>query len=149
MIAMIGLEVIGDDARDRRRRRAGAGMSDSIAFRRAMQSGRFGEMMRDAIRRENTPTAWVARVVGRDPTHGFAREFLRGSVSFRDVEDELGARGVFRWFELEEGGFFEVNAPLSWTTADRYFCRSERGRVVRMTREEIIAALASRPEVGP
>ena len=141
MIAMIGLEVIGDDARDRKRRRAMSGTSDKLAFRRAMTSGRFGEMMRDAIRQESTPVGWVARITGRDPKHGLAREFLRGSVSFRDVEDELGARGVYRWFELEEGALFEVNAPLSWTSADRYFCRSERGRVVRMTREEIDAAL--------
>ena len=58
-----------------------------------------------------------------------------------------GARGVWRWFELEEGALFEVNAPLSWTSADRYFCRSERGRVVRMTREEIDSAIAARTMV--
>lgn len=141
MIAVIGLEVIGDDARDRKRRRAMSGTSDKLAFRRAMTSGRFGEMMRDAIRQENAPVGWVARITGRDAKYGLAREFLRGSVSFRDVEDELGARGVFRWYELAEGALFEVNAPLSWKHADRYFCRSERGRVVRMTREEIDAAL--------
>jgi hypothetical protein len=141
MIAVIGLEVIGDDARDRKRRRAMSGTSDKLAFRRAMTSGRFGEMMRDAIRQENAPVGWVARITGRDAKHGLAREFLRGSVSFRDVKDEIGARGVFRWYELAEGALFEVNAPLSWTSADRYFCRSERGRVVRMTREEIDAAL--------
>jgi hypothetical protein len=141
MIAVIGLEVIGDDARDRKRRRAMSGTSDKLAFRRAMTSGRFGEMMRDAIRQENAPVGWVARITGRDAKYGLAREFLRGSVSFRDVEDDLGARGVFRWYELEEGSLFEVNAPLSWTSAERYFCRSERGRVVRMTREEIDAAL--------
>jgi hypothetical protein len=141
MIAVIGLEVIGDDARDRKRRRAMSGTSDKLAFRRAMTSGRFGEMMRDAIRQENAPVGWVARITGRDAKYGLAREFLRGSVSFRDVEDELGARGVFRWYELAEGALFEVNAPLSWTSAERYFCRSERGRVVRMTREEIDAAL--------
>jgi hypothetical protein len=141
MIAVIGLEVIGDDARDRKRRRAMSGTSDKLAFRRAMTSGRFGEMMRDAIRQENAPVGWVARITGRDAKYGLSREFLRGSVSFRDVEDELGARGVFRWYELAEGALFEVNAPLSWTSADRYFCRSERGRVVRMTREEIDAAL--------
>jgi hypothetical protein len=132
MIAVIGLEVIGDDARDRKRRRAMSGTSDKLAFRRAMTSGRFGE---------NAPVGWVARITGRDAKYGLAREFLRGSVSFRDVEDELGARGVFRWYELAEGALFEVNAPLSWTSAERYFCRSERGRVVRMTREEIDAAL--------
>jgi hypothetical protein len=141
MIAVIGLEVIGDDARDRKRRRAMSGTSDKLAFRRAMTSGRFGEMMRDAIRQEGAPVGWVARITGRDAKYGLAREFLRGSVSFRDVEDDLGARGVFRWYELEESALFEVNAPLSWTSADRYFCRSERGRVVRMTREEIDAAL--------
>jgi hypothetical protein len=118
-----------------------SGTSDKLAFRRAMTSGRFGEMMRDAIRQENAPVGWVARITGRDAKYGLAREFLRGSVSFRDVEDELGARGVFRWYELAEGALFEVNAPLSWTSVDRYFCRSERGRVVRMTREEIDAAL--------
>ena len=34
-----------------------------------------------------------------------------------------------------------VNAPLSWTEADRYFARSERGKLVRMTREEVDAWL--------
>jgi hypothetical protein len=140
MIAVIGLEVIGDDARDRKRRRAMSGTSDKLAFRRAMTSGRFGEMMRDAIRYEERPRAWVARITGRDPKHGLAREFLRFSRDYSRT-DETGARGIYQWYELEEGALFEVNAPLSWTSADRYFCRSERGRVVRMARDEIDAAL--------
>lgn len=143
MIATLGIEAIGDDARDRARARRCHAVSEAEAFRRAITSGRAGAMMRDAIRYDERPRAWVARIVGRDAKFGLAREFMPFNRDYSEA-NELGSRGVFQWYELPEGELFEVNAPQSWTHADRYFCRSERGRVVRMTREEIDAALDAR-----
>jgi hypothetical protein len=135
MIAVVGLECIGDDATWREKRREAAGASDAATFRRALTSGRFGEMMRESLRYEGRPKAWVARITGRDPKHGLAREFLVGKRDYSDASDD-GSRGVVRWFECPDGGVYEVNAPMSWTEADRYFARSERGVMVKLTAEE-------------
>ena len=146
MLAVVGLECIGDDAAWREKRRAASGATAATTFRRALTSGRFGEMMRESLRYEGRPKAWVARITGRDPKHGLAREFLNGRPDY-SAANEDGSRGVFRWYECPEGGVYEVNAPLSWTEADRYFARSERGKLVRMTREEIDSAIAARTMV--
>ena len=140
MLSVIGLEVIGDDAAWREKRRKSSGTSVATTFRRALTSGRFGEMMCDSLRHEGRPRAWVARITGRDERHGLAREFLRGNKDYSGGNED-GSRGVMEWFELAEGQVFEVNAPLSWTEADRYFCRSHRGKAVRMNREELDAWL--------
>lgn len=142
MLSVIGLEVIGDDAAWREKRRKSSGTSVATTFRRALASGRFGEMMRESLRYEGRPKAWVARITGRDDKHGLAREFLRGQPDYSGSNED-GSRGVVRWYELPEGCVYEINAPLSWTEADRYFARSERGRLVRMTREEVEAWAAS------
>lgn len=142
MIAMIGIEAIGDDADFREQRRKMSGISKGRMFNHAFRGGgtRAAAMMADMIRYENRPRAWVARITGRDERHGLAREFLRGKKDYREA-NSTGSRGVYRWFELPEGQVFEVNAPQTWTAADRYFCRSVRGKAVRMTREELDAWL--------
>lgn len=149
MLAVIGLECIGDAAAWRKRRRETSGASEATAFRRALTSGRFGEMMRDSLRHEGRPRAWVARITGRDDKHGLAREFLRGQPDYSGGNED-GSRGVVRWYELPEGCVYEINAPLSWTEADRYFARSVRGKMVRMTREEVDAWVAAGcPDLSP
>lgn len=135
MIAMIGLEAIGDDA-DFRAKARGSQAHAAAVWQRALHTGRVQELLLDEERYARRPKAWCARITSRTVSGGFTREFLRGRRDYREANDD-GSRGVFKWFELAEGELFEVNAPLSWTHADRYFCRAERGRVVRLTAEEV------------
>ena len=141
MIAMVGIEAIGDDARARAKLRGAPPPLRSFGF------GRAGAAIRAMIRYEERPRAWVARIVGPCPRFGLAREFLSFNRDYAEA-NSLGSRGVYQWYELEEGGVFEVNAPLSWKHADRYFCRSERGKVVRMTRDEVDARRCRRAVLG-
>lgn len=142
MIAVLGIEAIGDDAKYRAMRRG-----STIGFKDLLARGSRGRaQVHEMIRYEERPRAWVARITGNDQKYGLAREFLRFKRDYAE-SNSIGSRGVYQWYELEEGALFEVNAPLSWKHADRYFCRSERGRVVRMTREEIDAAIVARTMV--
>ena len=116
MIAIIGLESIGDDERFR----ASLGWrGGSLTF----------------ARYQRRPRPWVALITGFDARRGFARTFLPHRNDYAEASG-TGARGVFRWYEIPDGTIVEVNAPLSWTSADRYFARSARGQLVRMTRAE-------------
>jgi uncharacterized protein YggL (DUF469 family) len=67
-------------------------------------------------------------------------------VAQRDYADanSTGSRGVTKWYTLDEGQLFEVSEPHSWTHGERYFCRSERGKVVRMTQADVEAWLDAR-----
>lgn len=142
MIAMVGIEAIGDDARTRGSLRRNHAVSQRALYASA---GRIRAQMVDAMRYEERPRAWVARITGLDTRHGLARAFLPFKRDYSEA-NSLGSRGVFQWYEIPDGWLVEVNAPQSWKHADRYFARSERGRLVRMTRDELVAALA---EVTP
>lgn len=134
MLAMVGLESIGDDARWAAMEKARLRPKWQAGSRRAAD---FDAMDRRIALYEARQRPWVARLGA-----GMSRTFLRGRKDYSQAV-EGGARGVFLWYELPEGGVYEVNAPQSWTEADRYFCRSERGRIVRMTREEVDQWIAS------
>lgn len=137
MIAMLGIESIGDDA-DFRAKMRGAQTHKAAVWQRALHTGRVRQLLLDEQRYESRPKAWCARITGRTAGGGFAREFLRGRKDYRE-SNGTGSRGVFKWFELSEGELYEVNAPQSWTAADRYFCRAVHGKVVRLTTEEVDA----------
>ena len=61
---------------------------------------------------------------------------------FRSNANSTGSRGVIRWYEIDEGSVVEVNAPISWRKADRYFARAVRGQLTRIGREEVDAWIA-------
>jgi hypothetical protein len=137
MFAVIGLESIGDDAPHRDR----VDLVRAMSGRSAPTNSAVGtHNLRRFCRYLTRPKAWVARITARDPRFGFAREFLDYKKDYTEASS-TGARGVFKWYEIEEGFVVEVNAPVSWKHADRYFARASRGQLVRMAREEVEAWL--------
>lgn len=128
MIAVLGIELIGDDYRHR-------------ASTGRWTDGKVGHALtrslKEQARYESRPKAWVARIVDMDPRHMFSREFMRGKRDYAEASG-TGARGVYRWFELPEGDVYEVSAPQSWKHADRYFAISTRGALRRMELDEVI-----------
>jgi hypothetical protein len=127
VIAIVGIEAIGDDYRHRlstQRWTDGIGRSAVAAAK-------------ELARYEGRPKAWVARILGTDLKFAFQREFLRGKKDYAEANG-TGSRGVYWWYELPEGDIYEVSAPQSWSRADRYFALSTRGQLVRMELDEVI-----------
>jgi hypothetical protein len=66
--------------------------------------------------------AWVALVsmVGSR----LCRKFLRPHAMDYSRANSVGSRGVFKcyWLETGDGMIYEVSAPQSWSSTDRYFC---------------------------
>lgn len=125
-IVTLKLEAIGDDTADAARRFAG--------FCRAL--GFEGNASGTGWRRP-----WVAEVTGRDPRYRYTRQFLDGRKDY-SAANSIGSRGVYVYYHLEPGRIYEVNDLATWGHTDRYLCRVEDGRVIRMAEEEVLACLS-------
>lgn len=121
MIAVLGLESIGDDKAPR--------------MAAATRRGRWADYARYA----SIKRPWVARITGRSAQFGLVREFVKPKRDYSEA-NRTGSRGIVCWFELDEG-VYEVHEALSWKSDRRYFCRSDRGLVVEVTRAEVDAWL--------
>lgn len=80
---------------------------------------------------------WVARIVGVDEPGRLQREFLKGQKDFSGAHG-MGARGVYYYYHLLPGEIYEVRELLNWTKDRRYFCRVEDGRIVEMSKADVI-----------
>lgn len=84
------------------------------------------------------PSCWCARITGADPRYGLAREFIRGLKDY-DRANGTQSRGVFMYYTLETGHYYEVKRQYSWKNYERFFCRvTDEGDVVRVEKEEVI-----------
>lgn len=125
---MLKLEAIGDDIHACKKH-VRRGDIDPETRRR------FGAV------KEMRSQAWVARLTGLDPQYRFKREFVRGQKDYSQA-NSVGSRGVYIYYALPSG-IYEVNAPLSWTKTDRYYCRVVGQTLTRLNYEEVICLLAS------
>lgn len=48
-----------------------------------------------------------------------------------------GTRGVYAEYLLEDGHYYSVKQPLSWTKFLEYYCTVINGNIVELTREEV------------
>lgn len=120
----IKLEAIGHNQR----------MADRAMLRLAARYGMLDDLPR-------TPTPWVARITGVDPSGQFKREFVKPHVDYSEA-NSVGSRGVFYFFAVEEGRAYEVYERTSWKSSDRYFVYADLGRLHRLSRDEVIKWLA-------
>lgn len=80
---------------------------------------------------------WVAEITGVDPKYKYSRTFLKSKVDY-SKSNSKGTRGVMHWFIMETGKIYEVEAPISWSRKERYFCKiSEDGDIVKIDKEEV------------
>lgn len=126
MFAALKLEAIGDATRQRTR--LAAGILREAGFSAA------SEMYEPA-----RPYPWVARITGIDAKYGMARQFIRGRKDYSTASGN-GNRGIFLHYLLEEG-IYEIQDVTSWSKVDRYFVRSSRGVLDRITKEEVLSCL--------
>lgn len=100
------------------------------------------EAIGDNARSAGMPSrSWVARLFGSDGRGGWARVFLAGMKDYAGANC-VGSRGIRMTYLLEEGSIYEISAPQSWRSTDRYFCRIQSGAVIRMARDEVLRCLS-------
>lgn len=83
------------------------------------------------------PSCWVAEITGTDHKYGFDREFLRGRKDYSKA-NSIGSRGVYLWYILESGRYYEVKERTSWSGSDRYFVKvTMGGDIERVSKSEV------------
>lgn len=90
---------------------------------------------------------WVAEIVGRSKRYGLARRFLDGKKDYAEA-NSVGSRGVYVYYFLEAGPYYEVSSPVTWRHIDRYFAKVNRGEVVKVDRAEVDRWLEEMDELG-
>lgn len=69
---------------------------------------------------------------------------VRGQRDYSRANSK-GTRGVLMHYILESGVLYQIKAPMSWRSSDRYFAVvSPTGDVVRKTKEEALAWASER-----
>lgn len=82
---------------------------------------------------------WLAELLGPSPTHGYQRRFLHPKVDYTHANGP-GTRGVWFWWTLESGCFYEARYPVTWDRQEHRFMTVNRdGDVVDISEEEIKA----------
>lgn len=80
---------------------------------------------------------WVAKITGLWPSGKFQREFLHGTNDYSEANSK-GSRGVFVYYTLESGNYYDVYELISWKNDDRYFCKvDEKGDIIIVDEKEI------------
>jgi hypothetical protein len=100
------------------------------------------EAVGDDARQFGFPSrCWIARLFGSDGRGGWARAYLSGVRDY-NAANSTGSRGIVVTYFLEEGPIYEVSAPQSWRSSDRYFLRVVNGDAIRLTKPEVEDCLA-------
>ncbi len=82
---------------------------------------------------------WLAELIRPCPTFGYVREFVDAKVDYTRA-NSAGTRGVWFWWTLESGRFYETRYPVSWTRrAHRFLTVTSGGDVVDISEDEIRA----------
>jgi len=133
MKAILRLEAIGDD--ERQRLRLYGGILDE-ALGAGVGRGVIGKF---------PARYWVAEITGTDDHFGLKRSFLQGHKDYSHANG-VGSRGVYMHYLLDEGKLYEVKEPVSWRSSERYFCRVESRRIVKVSKDEVLRCLKDRSE---
>jgi len=89
--------------------------------------------------------AFCAEITGLHPKFKFERKFLKPNRDYSQA-NRIGSRGVFDYYNLEEGKIYDIKAPRTWKHTDRYYCRVMKESIVRMDESEVIECLKNRSE---
>ncbi len=84
--------------------------------------------------------AWVAEITGPDAQFGLSRVFLAGVRDYSKA-NSVRSRGVRTAYALESGKLYEISAPESWKSTERYFATVRDGEIVRLSKEQVLEAV--------
>ena len=91
----------------------------------------------DALFGEFPSCGWIAEITGLSKKYGFERSFLPYKKDYTKSNSN-GSRGVYSWFILDSGKYYEVYEKTSWRSVDRYFCMvTDDGEILRVSKEEV------------
>lgn len=121
----IKLERIGDDHREMSR------------FASSLIDNNIGNGAGATIVGRSTRREWCAEIVSVDPKYKYERRFLEANVSYRE-SNSVGSRGVYAYYNLENGKLYEIKEPISRAKTDRYFAFVENDRLHRITESEAV-----------
>lgn len=89
--------------------------------------------------------SWCAEITGPDPRYKFARRFLKANVDYSEANG-VGSRGIFAYYNLEEGHIYDISSQINWKRVDRYYARAGKDRLVQMSEEEVRECLSAHSE---
>ena len=101
--------------------------------------GYYSNSMRRLLGPGRPSKPWVAEITGTCSLWGLARSFVR---PYRDYSQASrnGESGVYNWYVLESGRFYEISERISWDEVDRRFAIvTDDGDIERVGREEVEA----------
>jgi hypothetical protein len=125
--AALKCELIGDSSREH------------LKWMSQFMDDAFGRGFGNEFVGKVPPICWCARITGTDQRYGLDREFIRGRRDYRDA-NSVGSRGVFMWFVIETGYYYEVKRRVSWRYSERFFCKvTESGDIVEVEKGEVEA----------
>jgi hypothetical protein len=103
------------------------------------RSKKTGNEMIDATFDFGPDPCWVAKITGFRGTDYFQREHLHGKKDYTNSNSK-GTRGIFVWYTLETGKYYEVESRLSWSRSEHYFCKTDdNGDIIKVERKEVEA----------
>lgn len=80
---------------------------------------------------------WVAQIIGTDVRFGYNRQFIKPRTDYRK-SNRPGSRGVYLWYTLESGKFYEVKRPVSRQRFERFFCTvTDAGEIKQIPKTEV------------
>lgn len=92
--------------------------------------------------REKMPASyWLAEITGLSEAYKFDRLFIKGRKDY-SLANSTGSRGVFIYYTIEEGKFYEIKKPVTWRETDRYFFTWYNNREYILTEQELIECLS-------
>lgn len=134
MKATLSLELFGDNLRQQLKLYSSA-IDDA-----------FGDNTGSVTIGNVPPSSWVAEITGFHVKYKYERKFLRYKKDYTKSNSK-GSRGIFVWYILESGRYYEVKAKTSWRNEERYFCKvNSQGDVIKVDKNEVDAWLNNRLE---
>lgn len=94
---------------------------------------------------ETPSSGWVSEITGFGTKYKYERQFLKPKKDYSRA-NSAGSRGVYAEYILDEGKIYDVLAPINWKHKERYFCKVEDWKIVRIDEEEVIRCLNERWE---
>lgn len=93
--------------------------------------------------RLNPPKSWVA-LITLDGAKGLKRSFLPFAKRDYSGANGSGSRGVMRLYVLEESTVYEVQEPMNWQHAKRWYTVHDGNAWLEISLSEALQCLTSK-----